>query len=252
MHMDMRVPWLLLLCVVRAAAVGECPAGQYYYDLKCKSCDRGQYKPSWGQGGCTPCPPGTWGGDYNGLVTCPLCVAGKYTDYAGAWNCGFCDAGTTSGSGVTSCTPCESGTYRATNGVAPCDKCWYNPNNVVECTKCSKMAECPSCAAGTWSSAGATACTPLPPSTSIEWTSTSTPLPTSTSIAGTSTTSTPVPTSETSTPVPTSSGTPVRTSTPGPEKRDVKGDNMIVIIGVVVGVVVLFGGGVVSYMLCFR
>ena len=94
--------------------------------------------------------------------------------------CSQCLAGSSSGPGSPSCSPCPPGTYSLA-GAAACTPCPYGTFGsraglaTAACSgACAVSADCPAgtaypppalCAAGSWSSLGAAACSPCPPGT---------------------------------------------------------------------------------------
>ncbi|MEZ4760365.1 MAG: T9SS type A sorting domain-containing protein [Flavobacteriales bacterium] len=91
-------------------------------------------------GGCSPCPPGSYCPD--GITALP-CPAGRYQDQWGQISCVECDAGYFNPSiGATSCQACPAGSFSAITGSVACVDCeagFYNPlEGATSCLACAE------------------------------------------------------------------------------------------------------------------
>ena len=180
-------------------ATANCAAGTYkaahksYYNVadSCTRCAAGTYAAA-GSKQCTQCSAGYYSGA--GASTCTRCAAGTYSA-AGASSCTNCAAGTYAPAGSSSCTQCPAGKYSAAKagscsncpsgytsaaGAKANTECYINVPNGKRKTTATGSAttncaagyynaehksyynsadSCSKCAAGTYSSAGATTCT---------------------------------------------------------------------------------------------
>ena len=152
----------------------------------------------YGSVNCTGCGPGTWDSVPNGQENCVNCTASNYSAGAANSSCSSCAIGTWSGAGASSCgactnttagfywttngtsattctnTACTNGvgtfTYTSHGGTSPTG-CTYACNSgygTSSCTQCTAgtydgtaggQEACATCAAATYSAAGATSCT---------------------------------------------------------------------------------------------
>ena len=130
-----------------------CGAGTYSLAgaTGCTACPDGYYQPNAGSDSCIQCKTCSGGsspapgGCYGSIDTlCIGCAAGEYS-IGGV--CMACPAGTSSLSGATSCTPCQSGTYAALEGMGYCNICGagsYSLEGASSCTSCASGSLQPS------------------------------------------------------------------------------------------------------------
>ena len=79
------------------------------FRCNCQSCPSGKTssKGAWDISQCVSCSVGK----YYVSNSCKSCSAGKYQSYTGQTECKICPCGKYSGSGATTCTNCNAGTY---------------------------------------------------------------------------------------------------------------------------------------------
>ena len=104
---------------------------------------------------CTDCAVGTYSA--GGVNSCTACAAGTYTNSTKSSSCTTCSAGTyNTGTGNTSCKSCETG-YYCTGGAnkTACAAGTYSTGGASSCTTCTVGYYCPggsnrvACTAGT-------------------------------------------------------------------------------------------------------
>lgn len=155
----------------------SCPSTKFYHGVGatsisfCDGCNPG-YKllsspNSQGQM-CEICPSGK----YESGFVCYPCSSGQYTDQNGQTSCKHCAAGqnTVGAIGMTSCTPCPTGSVNPlvnNQNDGRCDECpagKYTDDNTVGCKSCSNgkyslrlATGCKDCPAGRYGSGTSTA-----------------------------------------------------------------------------------------------
>lgn len=109
----------------------------------CRNCSAGYYSDEHGQSECKPCRAGSFS-EQTGLKNgndCQLCARARYSTALGASSrttCQRCEAGLSSPSGSTGCTPCPPGEFPNTVYGA-CSSC---PRHSVNNTNTSSLSEC--------------------------------------------------------------------------------------------------------------
>jgi hypothetical protein len=202
----------------------ECAPGMTLSGGNCVSCAAGTYKSSAGSEACTFCPIGKYSTTTgaSSLSMCLNCGVNTYSTVVGALassTCIACPSNSQSVSGSTAssscvcnlgftgpsggtCSACAAGKYKIVTGNAGCTDC--NAGKYSATIGANSDVICLFCPAGTYSAAGASACS--------EATTTPTPpLPTTSTAAGPITS-----------PTGTSSTTPART-TPSTLPPDIEG-----------------------------
>jgi sugar lactone lactonase YvrE len=145
-----------------AAGAATCSGGE--------PCPAGSYgtpgATSAAQAACTPCPSGTWSSAV-GAASCAggsICSPGRYgtagRSTAGSGSgCTACLPGTfSSSSGATTCATCAAGQYAPTSGYSSCLGTVCGAGTYALGGPTSNLG-CGPCPSGTWSAAGAYACT---------------------------------------------------------------------------------------------
>ena len=161
-----------------ASSCTNCGIGTYGQSGVCSSCQAGKFQNEQGKSSCKLCPQGSYltttGADSSD--DCTSCTAGKYNGATGSTSnvCTNCPAGTISAARAASCSNCPAGQFQASSGQSSCGSCtggkYQNLNGQTSCKLCGagtyhnnngQTAEsaCTNCAAGRYSSAGATSCT---------------------------------------------------------------------------------------------
>ena len=143
-----------------------CAAGTFPNNGTCTGCAAGTYSDDGLS--CQVCPDGTYSG--NGAASCTACAAGTYaagTSNSDHYICTSC-SNLYVGSNLT-CTSCTTtGVCTGSNANISCDPGQYISGS--SCLSCSagtyssggSVTSCSTCAAGTYSAAGASSCTTCP------------------------------------------------------------------------------------------
>ena len=161
-----------------ASSCTDCGAGTYGQSGVCSSCQAGRYQNEHGKSSCKLCPQGSYltttGADASD--DCTSCTAGKYNGATGSTSnvCENCIAGQISAARAATCTNCAAGQFQASSGQSSCGSCtggkYQNQAGQTSCKLCgagtyhnnngqTAVSACTNCAAGRYSSAGATSCT---------------------------------------------------------------------------------------------
>ncbi len=161
-----------------ASSCTNCAAGTYGQSGVCSVCQAGKFQNEQGKSSCKLCPQGSYRTTTGGSSSssCTSCTAGKYNGNQGSTSnvCANCPAGTISAARSSGCSNCPAGQFQSSSGQSSCGSCaggkYQNFNGQTSCKLCGagkyhnnngQTAEsaCTNCAAGTYSSAGATSCT---------------------------------------------------------------------------------------------
>ena len=136
-----------------------CPPGSYCPDgITALPCPAGRYQDQWGQVSCVECDAGYFNPSI-GATSCQACPAGSFSAITGSVACVDCEAGFYNPlEGATSCLACAEGTYSNVTGSEVCLACeagYYNPVTAA--------TECLACPAGAFSDqVGSTECSLCP------------------------------------------------------------------------------------------
>jgi len=151
-----------------------CPSGTVSTVTPHTSCGCGAGFYSNQQGGCTPCPIGTYSGSQSATsaAACVACPTGTYGPTTGLNQCPVCPTGSyTSKPKSTSCIKCATNAISSPDGTqCLCQAGWFG-NGYKSCKQCgpgsytpvpNQLNECYLCPAGSSSLVAATSCTLCP------------------------------------------------------------------------------------------
>ena len=105
-----------------------------------------------------PCPPGRYSS--RGAAVCVDCPAGQYSATESSTTCTVCPAGAFCAAGSATPTLCDAGRFSAATGLATA--CTSSCTAGYACPPGSTNGTALPCLPGTYSGAGAGACTPCP------------------------------------------------------------------------------------------
>jgi hypothetical protein len=135
-----------------------CPRGTYAAGISCPLCVAGRYTPEEGRPSCINCPIGRYAA-LNGSTDCTDCPAGRATAIPSTALCQACAPGSfLSDTRGTTCRSCAAGYFTSASGRTNCDPCL--PGNYAPS---SNSSFCFACGAGEFNPAdGQATCQPCP------------------------------------------------------------------------------------------
>lgn len=144
--------FLVVFCasLIGAARATSCDPGYFLNDNVCTLCDWGQYNNEYGATECKNCGPGSYHRDDRTI--CNGCAAGFYSNLVRNQLCFACPNGWYSNmpNGADECTRCDAGTYSDERANDYFNEQYSSTDGSISCKYCQM---------GTFSSAGASACT---------------------------------------------------------------------------------------------